>query len=158
MQSGAEEGHAVTPPPSIGDVKMAEVTLRGACLCGSVKFEVKGEPSRFLHCHCARCRKITGTGHATNFFLQPGSLAWTGGEEHVRAYKLPEAERFGNQFCTQCGSRLPRQAPGSNMVLIPAGSLDDDIPMAPRARIFWDSRAPWSCEGDALPVFARYPT
>jgi hypothetical protein len=40
---------------------MAQVTLTGRCLCGTVKYEVTGEPARFLHCHCARCRKATGT-------------------------------------------------------------------------------------------------
>jgi hypothetical protein len=53
---------------SIGGI-MAQSTLKGSCLCGVVKYEVTGEPSRFYHCHCSRCRKVTGTGHASNMFL-----------------------------------------------------------------------------------------
>jgi hypothetical protein len=75
------------------------ITLTGSCLCGAVKYEVAGEAQRFYHCHCARCRKATGTGHASNLFLQPGALSWLSGQEHIRTFKVPEAVRFTNQFC-----------------------------------------------------------
>jgi hypothetical protein len=136
---------------------MDQSTLRGSCLCGAVKYEASGEPKRFVHCHCSRCRKATGTGHASNLFLQPGALKWLQGEEHVRAFKVPEATRFTNNFCANCGSRLPRQAKGTDAVVIPAGSLDDDAPMMPQARIFSGSRASWSCVDDQLAVYPEYP-
>lgn len=136
---------------------MTQTTLKGGCLCGAVRYEASGEPQRFLHCHCMRCRKASGTGHATNLFLQPGTLKWLAGEEQVRAYKVPEAKRFTNTFCAACGGRLPRQVQGADIVLIPAGSLDDEPPIAPQGRIFYGSRAAWSCGGDGLPVFEEYP-
>lgn len=132
---------------------MSQTTLKGGCLCGAVKYEVSGEPKRFYHCHCSRCRKATGTGHASNIFFQPGRLKWITGEEQVRAFKVPEAKRFTNSFCTNCGGRLPRQAAGTEVVMIPAGSLDDEVPIRPQARIFAASRATWSCDGDGLPVY-----
>jgi len=135
---------------------MTQTTLKGSCLCGAVKFEASGEPKRFYHCHCSRCRKATGTGHASNMFMQPGTLKWLAGEEQVRAYKVPEAQRFTNSFCATCGGRLPRQPPGTEMVVIPAGSLDSDAPIQPTARIFYGSRAAWSCGGDGLPGFPEY--
>jgi hypothetical protein len=142
------------PARVYGGNTMSETTLRGGCLCGAVKFEVTGEPKRFVHCHCSRCRKATGTGHATNLFLQPGVLRWLDGEERIRAFKVPEAKRFTNVFCEACGSRLPRQA--ADAVIVPAGSLDDEIPMKPEGRIFYGSRASWSCSGDGLTVHEEY--
>jgi len=73
---------------------MPETTLKGSCLCGAVKYAATGEPARFHHCHCSRCRKATGTGHASNLYLQPGLLKWLSGEEQVRSFKVPEANRF----------------------------------------------------------------
>ena len=137
---------------------MTQANFRGSCLCGSVRYEISGEPQRLYHCHCSRCRKATGTGHASNLFLQPGELRWLQGEEQVRSFKLPEAKRFTNQFCATCGSRLPRQAPGTDVVQIPAGSLDDEAPIKPQARIFSGSRAGWSCADDGLPVFPEMPS
>ena len=136
---------------------MTEATVRGSCLCGAVKYEVSGEPKRFLHCHCSRCRKATGTGHASNIFLQPASLTWLSGEEQLRSFKVPDAVRFTNVFCATCGGRMPRQLKGTDAVLIPAGSLDDDPPLKPQARIFYGSRTSWSCEDVALPVHVENP-
>ena len=102
---------------------MPQSTLKGSCLCGAVKYEVTGEPKRFYHCHCSRCRKVTGTGHASNLFLQPATLTWLSGEVQIRSFKVPEAKRFTNNFCATCGSRLPRQAKDADMVMIPAGSV-----------------------------------
>lgn len=135
---------------------MTSSLLRGGCLCGAVQFEVAGEITKFYHCHCSRCRKSTGTGHASNLFLQPAALRWLTGEESVRSFKLPEAKRFTRQFCASCGSPLPRQIKDTDIVIAPAGSLDTEPPARPQARIFWDSRASWSCGGD-LPAYPDYP-
>lgn len=137
---------------------MSETTVRGGCLCGAVTYEISGEPIRFYHCHCHRCRKATGTGHASNILLKPARTTWLTGEEMVASYKVPEAERFRTSFCKQCGSPLPRVVPHMEMAVVPAGSLDGEPPIAPQARIFWDSRAEWSCSAGELPVFAEYPT
>ena len=103
---------------------MSETILKGSCLCGAVMYEVGGEPQRFYHCHCSRCRKATGTGHASNLFLQPGELKWLRGEEQIRTFKVPEAERFTNTFCATCGSRLPRRCKSATQqiaVMSPSG-------------------------------------
>ena len=137
---------------------MTQSTFRGSCLCGSVQYEVSGEPQRFNHCHCSRCRKASGTGHASNLLVKPGSIKWIKGEELIQAYKIPEAKRFTSRFCTVCGSQVPRYVKETDFFVIPAGSLDSDPMLLPQARIFWDSRASWSCGGDGLPVYSEYPT
>lgn len=134
---------------------MVELTLNGGCLCGGVRYEVSGEARRFYHCHCRRCRKATGTGHATNLFVAPTSVRWWG-EELVANYKVPDAERFATRFCSRCGSPLPRMIDAFGVLLIPAGSLDSKLSITPQARIFWDSRAEWSCAEQAIPCFPEY--
>jgi hypothetical protein len=131
-------------------------TLTGSCLCGSVRYTVSGEPQRALHCHCSRCRKATGTGHASNLFVA-GMLTFDTGEPLVRQFKVPEALRFTNAFCSACGARVPRSAAGSGMVMIPMGSLDVDPGIEPQAPIFQGSRASWSCSDRSLPGFDAMP-
>jgi hypothetical protein len=130
-------------------------TLTGSCLCRGARYSVTGELQRFLHCHCSRCRKATGTGHATNLFVK-GTLTWASGEELLRSFKVPEAERFTNVFCSTCGARLPRFSPQLQLVAIPAGSLDDVPEMKPTGRIFQNSRAAWSCDDSKLPGYPEY--
>ena len=135
---------------------MTAHSLSGSCLCGAVSYVATGEEQRFYHCHCSRCRKASGTGHASNLFME-GTLTWIGGEELLKSFKLPEAERFTNTFCEVCGSRMPRFIEKLGMVFIPAGSLDDEPGLRPQARIFLDSRAGWSCDQSVLPEFDQYP-
>lgn len=130
--------------------------LNGGCLCGAVRYKATGDVSRFYHCHCSRCRKATGTGHASNLFLA-GSLEWESGEKQIVSYKPPDAERFTNTFCKTCGGRVPRFIEKIGMVFIPAGSLDDEPGSAPQARIFTSSRAAWSCDASEMPEFSEYP-
>ena len=113
---------------------------------------------KIYHCHCTRCRKATGTGHASNLLVKPGTMKWTKGEELIKAYKIPEAKRFTSRFCSNCGSQVPRYVKETDFFVIPAGSLDSEPTIKPQARIFWDSRASWSCGGDGLPVFPEYAT
>jgi hypothetical protein len=136
---------------------MTQISVKGSCLCGAVTYQLSGEVNRFYHCHCRRCRKATGTGHATNVMVKADEFAWTQGEDLLNRFKVPDAERFYTQFCRQCGSAMPRSVPEIGMVVIPAGSLDSELSLQPQARIFWDSRSPWSCAGDELPVYAEYP-
>lgn len=128
----------------------------GSCLCGQITYEIEGEAKAFFHCHCQRCRKSTGTGHASNIRVNAGSIQWTRGESLVKSYKVPEAERFKNVFCGQCGSILPRHFPDHGFVIIPAGTLDSPLEIEPQGRIFYASRADWSCE-DNLPTHNEYP-
>ncbi|MDQ1362825.1 MAG: hypothetical protein QG652_685 [Pseudomonadota bacterium] len=135
-------------------------TFSGRCLCGAVQYTITGTAKRFYHCHCQRCRRASGTGHASNIVVKTDTndkITWINGEQLIKRYKVPEAERFNNSFCTECGGRLPRYDAGMDVVFIPAGSLDNEPEIQPQARIFWDSRTAWSCDGSELPVFAEYP-
>ncbi len=136
---------------------MTSSTFGGSCLCGAVQYEISGEATKFYHCHCKRCRKASGTGHASNLLIKPGSLKWLKGEELIRSFKVPEAQRFTSRFCSVCGSQVPRYVKETNFIVIPAGSLDSDPPIVPQGRIFWDSRASWSCNGDELPLHSEQP-
>ena len=135
---------------------MSDIHLSGSCLCGSVVYEIRGELRQFTHCHCERCRKATGTGHATNIIMTPASVEWTAGESLLSHYKLPEAKRFATVFCRECGSLMPRIAPDNSIAVIPAGTLDEDPGIRPERRIFQDSRADWSCPAEDLPSFDQY--
>lgn len=134
-----------------------EVMLTGQCLCGDVRFEVKGEISSFHLCYCGRCRHVTGSAHAANLFAKPESLRWLNGESLIKRFELEGAKAFANQFCSQCGSRLPYINRAGSFLVIPAGSINDDVPYTPNDRIFTSSQANWVACISELPEFERYP-
>lgn len=137
---------------------MSELTLSGSCLCGTVNYEVTGEAAAFYHCHCRRCRKASGTGHASNVILRPGKVRWISGEDELGRYDVPDAERYHTRWCRNCGCPVPRINDAMKLVVLPAGSLDDELPIKPQARIFWGSRTDWSCGNAEFQQYEEYVT
>jgi hypothetical protein len=131
--------------------------LKGSCLCGAVTYELWAPFLRFAHCHCSRCRKATGSAHATNLYTSPERFRWTSGTEQMVRYDLPTAKGFATTFCRQCGSPLPHLTRSGREVVVPAGSLDSEPSIRPTARIFFESAAGWGCAGGDLPHFSEYP-
>ena len=136
---------------------MAAINVSGSCLCGSVRYSATGHSNKFWHCHCGRCRKSSGTGHASNILMRPDTFQWSAGEDLLRSFQVPDANSFRTVFCSVCGSPMPRVAPDASFALIPAGSLDTAPGIRPTGRIYQDSRTDWSCDNTELPLYATYP-
>lgn len=130
--------------------------LKGGCLCGAVTYEVRAPYLRFAHCYCSRCRKATGSSHATNLYVAPERFSWISGRESAVRFDLPSARSFATTFCRECGSPLPHHTRSGREIVVPAGSLDDSPSLSPQANIFWGSRASWTCSGGDLPGFDAY--
>jgi hypothetical protein len=143
--------------PMLGRSSMSQTAIRGSCLCGAVTYEASPPFQRMIHCHCSRCRKGTGTGHATNLIVAPTQFRWLSGEEGIKRYDLPTAKSFAKWFCGTCGCPVPRLSRASKFMVVPAGSLDAVPPLRPTDHIFWGSRAPWACESGGLPTHDEYP-
>lgn len=114
----------------------------GSCLCNAVTFEISGTFERFFLCHCSYCRKDSGSAHAANLFSTNAAISWLTGKENIQTYQLPST-RHVKSFCKSCGSALPVEAGNASFLLVPAGSLDSDVNLAPEANIFMASKANW---------------
>ncbi|MCT7656203.1 GFA family protein [Oceanimonas sp. NS1] len=95
----------------------------------------------FTLCHCKHCQKDTGSAHAANLFSHSAKLVWRSGADAVTTFTFPGTSH-NKSFCKLCGSALPStQIPG--LLVVPAGCLNTEIPMAPTAHIFLSSKANW---------------
>jgi hypothetical protein len=135
---------------------MTTPTLHGGCLCGAIRYELEPPLLRFAHCHCSRCRRATGSSHASNLYAEPDRFRWISGQGSLRRYDLPSAQSFATTFCTVCGAPLPHATRSGREIVIPAGSLDAAPQLAPSADIFFGSRPSWSCANHTLPRFDGY--
>lgn len=127
--------------------------IQGSCLCGAVRYAVRLPFDMFLYCHCSRCRKTTGTPHASNAIVAPDALRWLAGQQNVQRYDLPTARSFSSAFCKTCGAPMPRLSRSGKRVIVPAGSLDSDPDEKPACHAHWASRAGWYSDEPALPKF-----
>jgi len=117
--------------------------VKGSCLCGGVEYEISGSLGIFQYCHCSRCRKFTGSAHASNIIVAPNQFQWIKGEDLTGRFEVLEARHFATTFCTKCGSSLPWLTTSGKAVVIPAGTLDGDPELRPFQNVFFESRAEW---------------
>jgi hypothetical protein len=85
------------------------------------------------------------------------SFRWLRGESELSTWKVPEAQRFRQTFCSHCGSPMPVALAQFGRAVIPAGSFEDDPGVREAFHIFVDSKAPWEVIEGPLPQHAEYP-
>ncbi|MFN7024765.1 MAG: GFA family protein [Pseudorhizobium sp.] len=114
----------------------------GSCLCGSVRYKVNGPPLRVGLCHCADCRKESGSSFVT-FAVWPAHAFESTGE--VATFN-------GRGFCPTCGSRLFNPSEGE--VEIRVGSLDmAPTDLQPSYELWVKRREAWLHPIDGLMQF-----
>ena len=129
--------------------------ITGGCLCGGVRYEVRGAFLRASHCHCSRCRRHTGTSHSTQGRVRREDFHLVSGAELISAY-APKGFAV-KAFCSECGSSLfGGQWPGGEEITIRLGSVDGDPGIRPQFHTFVGSKAPWDEIHDGLPQYAEY--
>lgn len=130
---------------------MSEKSVKGSCLCKKISYEITGNLGVFQYCHCSRCRKFTGSAFAANVFVAPDDFRWLDGEEYVGRYDPEETKYFATTFCKNCGSSLPWLSKSGRVVIVPAGTLDEDPGIRPDKNIFCASRPGWYTSAASLP-------
>ncbi|MDJ0945633.1 MAG: GFA family protein [Kiloniellales bacterium] len=122
---------------------------RGGCLCGAVRYEVRGPLRGVVNCYCSLCQKLHGgvgphskADKAAITLLERRGLKW---------YASSERARRG--FCGECGTSLfwePVDQPGTGIL---AGSLDQPSGLATIGHIFVAEKADFVEIAGAAPRF-----
>lgn len=124
---------------------------RGACLCGAVSFEVKGELAPPDACHCLQCRKSSG-----HYFVStdvPADRLAIQGAEHVTWYRSSEKVRRG--FCSICGSPLFWDPLHRDWTAIAMGAFDPPTGTSLHMHIFTAEKGDYYDIEDGLPRHER---
>jgi hypothetical protein len=95
-------------------------TNEGRCLCGAVRYAVRGPLRPVIDCHCERCRRFTGHYLAATSALVT-DVAIEDPDAQLTWFPVPGAE-YG--FCRTCGSSLFWRAESTpDGISIAAGTL-----------------------------------
>lgn len=128
---------------------------KGSCLCGSVRFEIKGEIRNIVFCHCSQCRRVQGSAFATNGIVMAEDFVFLSGEEVLTTYEDPPGHK--KLFCSQCGSPImSKRDSAPDQVRVRLGTIVSDIKERPGAHIFATSKANWDEITDDLPQYDGY--
>ena len=124
--------------------------IKGGCYCGAVRYEIQGKLLRFVNCHCPDCRKFSGSAFAFVLATETIGFKITSGESNLVPYESSPGKH--RCFCKSCGCHVfARVDARPELVLVRAGTLDDDPKMQPQCHIWVKAKAPWHQITDALP-------
>ena len=118
-------------------------TMTGGCACGAVRYEARGPVAFAFNCHCRKCQRATGGGHASAFAVDRANITLTG---EVRQFAQPSDSGAMTHagFCPACGSPiLSRTERFPDRVYLYAATLDDPARFAPQFAVFADAAQPW---------------
>ncbi len=127
---------------------MTVVTADGGCLCGAVRYSVKGELLWTGYCHCESCRRHTSSPVASFTCFWEKDAMFHG--DNLGVYKSsPEVERT---FCKVCGtpiSYMISSRPGELQLY--TMTLDFPEKMTPMEHVHCEEQLPWFRVDDELP-------
>jgi hypothetical protein len=130
-------GHLPTLAHSSVGVASARVEAgvrTGGCLCGAVRYSVRGDPLHVIRCHCANCRKESGSAFTV--------YAWWPVEAFEMSGEISSYD--GRGFCPRCGSRVVDTTHTDSHIEIRIGSLDDaPFELRPEHEVWVKRRESW---------------
>lgn len=115
----------------------------GGCLCGSIRYTIRGEPKAVVLCHCTHCQRQSGSVFSTNVAVLAGQFELRG-----KPAKFQDSGDSGRPvwrlFCEKCGSPLftvAESIPG--VVVVKVGTLDDASGLRPGVEVYAAHAAVW---------------
>ena len=126
--------------------------IKGSCYCGTLRYEISGRLLIFANCHCDDCRKFSGSAFSSVLAVEANGFIIRSGENNLVPYESSPGKQ--RNFCKTCGCHVfarADQRPG--MVLVRAGTLDDDPQMQPQCHTWVKAKAPWHQICDSIPQY-----
>jgi hypothetical protein len=125
-------------------------TIEGGCLCGQVRYCLRGAPLSSGTCQCRTCRKASAAAIVPWIRVDAERFAFTAGRP-VEFESSPEVTRT---FCGRCGTPLTyRTASYAGTIDVTTCSLDDPEAFPPLGHVWTSHRLSWVRLGDGLPCF-----
>lgn len=123
--------------------------MRGHCLCGTIQFEVDGDPQSCVTCHCESCRRQCSAPMTTYIGVKDDQGRWLTKPAKI-FNSSPGVER---SFCENCGSPISfRSKKMSDTMHFFAATLENPETLAPTLHVSIEEKLPWLKLDDGLPT------
>ncbi len=126
----------------------------GGCLCGAVRYAIRGEVHLVYNCHCVDCRRASAAPYVSWVFCKQEVFEILQGTPS-------EIEHAGRvrTFCSNCGTPLTFKNPQyPDDIDVTACSLDDPALFPPKGHLWVEDKVSWIELNDGLPQFERFTT
>ena len=122
---------------------------QGGCLCGAVRYEVRGPMRGVVNCHCDMCQRLHGAfgaytkvENAALSLVSESGLTWFASSGQAR-----------RGFCRKCGASLFWQPNEVQTTSIAAGTLDPPSGLVTIGHIFTAEKGDFYNISDDLKQF-----
>jgi hypothetical protein len=124
--------------------------LSGGCLCGSIRYRSAGLTRPATLCHCASCRRASGS-HVLGFvWVSQDGFTFTAGNPTEYRSSPPVVRTF----CSRCGTPLTYWHAGwPSEISLTIGSLDQPELTPPIDHTWMSDAVAWDDPADGLICF-----
>ncbi|KAH8897340.1 hypothetical protein GQ53DRAFT_837982 [Thozetella sp. PMI_491] len=146
----------LTGDPNQHDLSSFSEGLQGTCLCGSIRVTIKDSElftrRRGHICHCANCRKVSGSFASANLLIEEDKVQVEDRDgtltEYVDGATL-SGKPIGRWFCSRCGNPIKSVNPRFEGKVVLKMGMFPRIPM-PEMETFSLHRHPWEQKHDGM--------
>jgi len=132
---------------------MRQVT--GGCLCGAVRYHCDGPVESLVLCSCRSCRYTTGGEPNAGTIVRTDAFRLTG-EAKGFTSTGGSGQPMTRYFCPTCGTPLYTSLSGRpDVIVLKAGTIDDQQGLKVVARIWSSSTEPWHVVAEDVPSFPQ---
>ncbi len=118
--------------------------MKASCQCGQLTAAAPDDaPPYVVACHCADCRKRSGSPFGAMAYFPLGAVTFAGKLcEFTRA--TDSGHTFTTGFCPSCGTSLMGRASRLPEIIgVALGCFDDHALPAPARSVYEQGKAPW---------------
>ena len=127
---------------------MSERVETGACFCGAIAAEMRGEPFWIAFDHDDDCRRAIGSPMTVWVGYRPSQVRLTRGTPK----SFSKTRGVVRTFCPDCGTAIGYTDEGlEGELYLAIGFLDHPERFPPQAHAYWRMRLPWLRFADDLP-------
>jgi hypothetical protein len=125
----------------------------GACFCGAVAAEMRGDPFWICYDHDDDCRRAIGSPLTIWIGYRPSEFRLTRGV--LKSFSRTRG--VTRTFCPECGTSISYFDEGlRDELYLTIGFFDHPERFSPQAHAYWQMKLPWISFSDDLPHTEGY--
>lgn len=120
-------------------------SMKATCACGKASITVDALPEVLSVCHCANCKRRTGSAFGMSAYFDRGAVVRQQGDTCIYAFHHHELGHDQERhFCSSCGTTLFWYISSMpNRIGVAGGCFEDGVLPDPGGSCCEDKRLPW---------------
>lgn len=127
----------------------------GQCQCGEIRYESAEESLALYICHCRECQKQSASAFGISLDVPRSGFRIVQGTSKYWTRHTDNGHLIQCAFCPTCGSRLWHEEPGSPLISIKGGSLNEPLDVSKAIHVWVSRKLPGIVIPEDAPQFQQ---